>query len=102
MIRQNIGTSLGIKTLLAIGMPFGLVNVIVAVVVGDMVMSISVGANAMRLSNGRLGRIKRQRSKDGLSYQETRLVHELDVELPGEVNSKTTDDGPTTDGVVGE
>ncbi|WP_231188997.1 hypothetical protein [Haladaptatus sp. DYF46] len=54
------------------------------------------------LSNGRLGKIKRQRSKDGLSYQETRLVLKSDVELPGEVNSKTTDDSPTTDGVAGE
>ncbi|MFH5801847.1 heavy metal translocating P-type ATPase [Haladaptatus sp. CMAA 1911] len=50
VIRQNIWTSLGIKALLAIGVPFGLVNVIVAVVVGDMGMSIGVTANAMRLS----------------------------------------------------
>ena len=50
VIRQNIWASLGIKTLLAIGVPFGLVNVIVAVVVGDMGMSIGVTANAMRLS----------------------------------------------------
>jgi hypothetical protein len=54
------------------------------------------------LSNGRLGKIKRQRSKDGLSYQETRLVLKADVELPGEVVSKDTDDGPATDGVAGE
>ncbi|GAA0254876.1 heavy metal translocating P-type ATPase [Halobacterium noricense] len=50
VIRQNIWASLGIKTLLAIGVPFGLVNVIMAVVVGDMGMSIGVTANAMRLS----------------------------------------------------
>ncbi|WP_266081525.1 hypothetical protein [Haladaptatus caseinilyticus] len=54
------------------------------------------------LSNGRLGKIKRQRSKDGLIYQETRLVLKADVKLPGEVNSKTTDDTPSTDGVAGE
>lgn len=50
VIQQNIWASLGIKTLLAIGVPFGLVNVIVAVIVGDMGMSIGVTANAMRLS----------------------------------------------------
>ena len=50
VIRQNIWVSLGIKMLLAIGVPFGLVNVIVAVVVGDMGMSIGVTTNAMRLS----------------------------------------------------
>ncbi|WP_227356107.1 hypothetical protein [Haladaptatus salinisoli] len=54
------------------------------------------------LSNGRLGKIKRQRSKDGLSYQETRLVLKSDVELPGEVTSNDTDDSPTTDPVAGE
>ena len=54
------------------------------------------------LSNDRLRKIKRQRSKDGLSYQETRLVLKSDVELPGEVTSKSTDDSPATDGVVGE
>lgn len=59
--------------------------------------------NAMhKLSNGRLGKIKRQRSKDGLSYKETRLVLKADVELPGEVTSKNTDDSPTTDTVAGE
>ena len=54
------------------------------------------------LSNGRLGKIKRQRSKDGLSYQETRLVLKSDVELPGEVSKDNTDGNPTTDGVAGE
>ncbi|WP_227379736.1 hypothetical protein [Haladaptatus halobius] len=54
------------------------------------------------LSNGRLGKINRQRSKDGLSYQETRLVLKADVELPGEITDKNTDDNPTTDGVAGE
>jgi hypothetical protein len=54
------------------------------------------------LSNGCLGKIKRQRSKDGLSYQETRLVLKADVELPSEVTNRDTDDSPTTDGVAGE
>jgi Cd2+/Zn2+-exporting ATPase len=50
VIEQNIWGSLGVKALLAIGVPFGLVSVIAAVVVGDMGMSIGVTANAMRLS----------------------------------------------------
>lgn len=50
VIEQNIWGSLGVKTLLAIGVPFGLVSVIVAVVIGDMGMSIGVTANSMRLS----------------------------------------------------
>ncbi|SIR87191.1 hypothetical protein SAMN05421858_4219 [Haladaptatus litoreus] len=54
------------------------------------------------LSNGRLGKIKRQRSKDGLRYQETRLVLKSDVELPGEVTNGNTDDSPATDGVAGK
>jgi predicted DNA binding CopG/RHH family protein len=54
------------------------------------------------LSNKRLGKIKRQRSKDGLSYQETRLVLKADVELPGEVSRENMDDNPATDGVAGE
>ena len=54
------------------------------------------------LSNGSLGKIKWQRSKDGLSYQETRLVLKSDVKLLGEVNSKTTDDNPTADEGAGE
>ena len=50
VIEQNIWGSIGVKTLLAIGVPFGLVSVIAAVVIGDMGMSIGVTANAMRLS----------------------------------------------------
>ena len=50
MIEQNIWGSIGVKTLLAIGVPFGLVSVIAAVVVGDMGMSVGVTANAMRPS----------------------------------------------------
>jgi Cd2+/Zn2+-exporting ATPase len=50
VIRQNIAASLAVKALLAIGVPIGLVSVAVAVVVGDMGMSLGVTGNAMRLS----------------------------------------------------
>jgi Zn2+/Cd2+-exporting ATPase len=50
VICQHIWASLGIKTVLAIGVPFGHVNVIMAVVVADMGMNIGVTANAIRLS----------------------------------------------------
>jgi len=50
VIRQNIWSSLGVKLLLAVGVPFGYVSVAVAVIVGDMGMSLGVTGNAMRLS----------------------------------------------------
>ena len=50
VIQQNIWMSLGAKALLAIGVPLGYVSVAVAVVVGDMGMSLGVTGNAMRLS----------------------------------------------------
>jgi len=50
VIRQNIRGSLGVKALLALGVPLGLVSVALAVVVGDMGMSLGVTGNAMRLS----------------------------------------------------
>lgn len=50
VIRQNIWSSLGVKAVLAIGAPFGVVTVIHAVVIGDMGMSLGVTGNAMRLS----------------------------------------------------
>ncbi|MFB6210885.1 MAG: heavy metal translocating P-type ATPase [Halobacteriales archaeon] len=50
VIRQNIWVSLGVKVLLALGVPLGLVSVALAVVVGDMGMSLGVTGNAMRLS----------------------------------------------------
>ncbi|QLC35436.1 cation-translocating P-type ATPase (plasmid) [Halarchaeum sp. CBA1220] len=50
VIRQNIWLSLGVKALLALGVPLGLVSVALAVVVGDMGMSLGVTGNAMRLS----------------------------------------------------
>ena len=49
VIRQNIWGSIGVKALLALGVPFGLVNVAVAVV-GDMEMSLGVTMNALRLA----------------------------------------------------
>ena len=52
IIRQNIAASLGVKAILAIGVPFGYVTVIIAVLVGDMGMSLGVTGNAFRL--GRL------------------------------------------------
>ncbi|WP_312909235.1 heavy metal translocating P-type ATPase [Natronosalvus caseinilyticus] len=50
VIRQNIGSSLAVKAVLAAGTPFGLVTIIHAVVIGDMGMSLAVTGNAMRLS----------------------------------------------------
>ncbi len=50
VIRQNIWSSLGVKLLLTIGVPFGYVTVAIAVLVGDMGMSLGVTGNAMRLS----------------------------------------------------
>ncbi|EMA37194.1 heavy metal translocating P-type ATPase [Halococcus hamelinensis 100A6] len=50
VIRQNIWMSLGVKALLAVGVPLGYVSVALAVVVGDMGMSLGVTGNAMRLS----------------------------------------------------
>ncbi|MXR43096.1 cadmium-translocating P-type ATPase [Halobaculum sp. WSA2] len=50
VIRQNIWTSLGAKGLLALGVPFGLVPIWAAVLIGDAGMTLSVTGNAMRLS----------------------------------------------------
>ena len=52
IIKQNIVASLGVKAILAVGVPFGYVTVIIAVLVGDMGMSLGVTGNAFRL--GRL------------------------------------------------
>jgi Cd2+/Zn2+-exporting ATPase len=52
VIRQNIWGSLGVKALLAVGIPFGLVGVIHAVLIGDVGMTTAITGNAMRL--GRL------------------------------------------------
>ncbi|MFW5918662.1 MAG: heavy metal translocating P-type ATPase [Halanaeroarchaeum sp.] len=50
VIRQNIWSSLAVKAILAVGVPLGYVSVALAVVVGDMGMSLGVTGNAMRLS----------------------------------------------------
>ena len=50
VIRQNVWSSLGVKLLLAVGVPFGYVTVAVAILVGDMGMSLGVTGNAMGLS----------------------------------------------------
>ncbi|MFB6089556.1 MAG: heavy metal translocating P-type ATPase [Halobellus sp.] len=50
VIRQNIWASLGIKALLAIGVPFGYVPIWLAVLAGDAGMTLGVTGNAMRLS----------------------------------------------------
>jgi Cd2+/Zn2+-exporting ATPase len=51
VIRQNVWASLAVKALLAVGVPLGFVSVALAVVVGDMGMSLGVTGNAMRLAN---------------------------------------------------
>ncbi|WP_256300740.1 heavy metal translocating P-type ATPase [Haloarchaeobius salinus] len=50
VIRQNIWASLGVKAALAIGVPFSLVPIWLAVLAGDAGMTTAVTANAMRLS----------------------------------------------------
>ena len=50
VIRENIWSSLAVKAILAIGVPLGYVSIALAVVVGDMGMSLGVTGNAMRLS----------------------------------------------------
>ncbi len=50
VIRENVWSSLGVKALLAVGVPLGYVGVAAAVVVGDMGMSLGVTGNAMRLA----------------------------------------------------
>ena len=50
VIRQNIWSSLGAKAALAAGVPFGLVPVWAAILVGDAGMTVAVTANATRLS----------------------------------------------------
>jgi len=50
VIRQNVWASLGVKALLAVGVPIGFVSVAVAVLVGDAGMTLGVTGNAMRLS----------------------------------------------------
>lgn len=49
VIRQNIAAAIGIKAILAIGVPLGYVSLITAVLVGDLGVSLAVTANALRL-----------------------------------------------------
>jgi len=53
VIRQNIGASIALKAVLAVGVPFGLVSLIAAVVVGDMGASLAVTGNSLRLARVR-------------------------------------------------
>ncbi|WP_231186758.1 heavy metal translocating P-type ATPase [Haladaptatus sp. DYF46] len=50
VIRQNVWTSLAAKAALAVAVPFGLVPIWAAVLVGDAGMTTAVTGNAMRLS----------------------------------------------------
>jgi Cd2+/Zn2+-exporting ATPase len=54
VIRQNIVAAIGVKAILAVGVPLGYVSLITAVVVGDLGVSLAVTANALRL-----GRVER-------------------------------------------
>jgi Cd2+/Zn2+-exporting ATPase len=53
VIRENIGLAIGIKALLAVGVPLGYVSLIAAVLIGDMGVSLLVTANALRLGHVR-------------------------------------------------
>ena len=50
VVRQNVWASLAAKVLLAVGVPFGLVPIWLAVLAGDAGMTVGVTANAVRLS----------------------------------------------------
>ncbi|PSP46438.1 cadmium-transporting ATPase [Halobacteriales archaeon QH_6_66_25] len=50
VIRQNVWSSLGVKALLVVLVPFGYVPIWLAVLVGDAGMTVGVTGNAMRLS----------------------------------------------------
>lgn len=54
IIRQNIAASIALKGGLAIGVPLGLVSLIVAVIVGDMGASLAVTGNSLRLARVRV------------------------------------------------
>ncbi len=51
VIRQNIAAAIGVKALLAMGVPLGMVSLIAAVVVGDLGVSLAVTLNALRLAH---------------------------------------------------
>lgn len=50
VIRQNIATAIGVKAILAVGVPLGYVSLITAVLIGDLGVSLLVTANALRLA----------------------------------------------------
>lgn len=53
VIRQNVALSLLVKGALVLGVPFGVVPLVVAVLVGDMGLSLAVTLNALRLGRAR-------------------------------------------------
>ncbi len=55
VIRQNVLASIGVKGALAAAVPFGLVSLVVAVLVGDMGASLGVTGNSLRLARIRPG-----------------------------------------------
>jgi Cd2+/Zn2+-exporting ATPase len=55
LLRFNISLALGLKLLLAVGAVTGMVNLLVAVLLGDMGASLAVTLNAMRISRLRGG-----------------------------------------------
>jgi Cd2+/Zn2+-exporting ATPase len=67
VIRQNVWSSLAVKGVLAAAAPLGLINVAVAVVVGDMGMSLGVTTNAMRLAGVDPGSEAADHAADGES-----------------------------------
>lgn len=50
VIRQNIAAAILVKAALAVAVPFGLVSLVTAVIVGDMGVSLAVTLNALRLA----------------------------------------------------
>ena len=53
IIRQNIAVSIAIKVIMIVGVPFGLVSMTLAVLVGDMGTSLAVTTNALRLARAK-------------------------------------------------
>ena len=51
MIRQNIAAAILVKAALALAVPFGVVSLVTAVLVGDMGVSLAVTLNALRLAS---------------------------------------------------
>ena len=51
VIRQNIAAAIGVKVILAAGVPLGHVSLIAAVLIGDLGVSLAVIGNALRLAH---------------------------------------------------